>query len=81
MAALVAQEVTGTCWKVWIPQWIESGSDQRLANYTSVPPGTYTFRVQGATSRGPWSEPGAIVRIEIFIRGGRCSGFSPQWPF
>ena len=45
--------------------WHEVGSDQRIANYTTLPVGTYTFEVQGATSRGPWSEPGVRLRIDI----------------
>jgi len=46
-------------------QWHEVGSDQRTASYTTLPAGTYIFHVQGATSRGTWSEPGAKLRIEI----------------
>jgi ligand-binding sensor domain-containing protein/signal transduction histidine kinase len=45
--------------------WHEVGSDRRVANYTTLPAGMYTFEVQGATSRGPWSEPGARLQIEI----------------
>ncbi|HEX4165105.1 MAG TPA: two-component regulator propeller domain-containing protein, partial [Bryobacteraceae bacterium] len=45
--------------------WHEVGSDERLATYTTLPAGVYTFRVQGATSRGPWTEPGAQLSIEI----------------
>ena len=45
--------------------WHEVGSDERVANYTTLPAATYTFEVQGATSRGPWSEPGAMLRIQI----------------
>jgi signal transduction histidine kinase/ligand-binding sensor domain-containing protein len=45
--------------------WHEVGSDQRTARYTTLPASTYTFEVQGATSRGPWDEPGAKLRIEI----------------
>jgi ligand-binding sensor domain-containing protein/signal transduction histidine kinase len=45
--------------------WHEVGSDQRQASYTTLPPGSYEFRVQGATSRGPWSEPGRHVRVTI----------------
>jgi PAS domain S-box-containing protein len=45
--------------------WHEVGSDERLATYTTLPTGVYTFRVQGATSRGVWSEPGAVVLIQI----------------
>jgi signal transduction histidine kinase/ligand-binding sensor domain-containing protein len=45
--------------------WHEVGSDERQATYTTLPAGVYTFRVQAATSRGVWSEPGAAVLIEI----------------
>ena len=46
-------------------QWHEVGSSQRLVTYTTLPTGTYTFHVQGATSRGGWSEPGLELTIEI----------------
>jgi ligand-binding sensor domain-containing protein/signal transduction histidine kinase len=46
-------------------EWNEVGSDQRVATYTTLPPGVYTFRVQGATSSGPWSEPGIRLHINI----------------
>jgi len=45
--------------------WNEVGSDQRFASYTTLPAGIYTFRVQGASSSGAWTEPGAQLRIEI----------------
>ncbi len=45
--------------------WHKVGSDERLATYTTLPVGVYTFRAQGATSRGIWSDPGAAVLIEI----------------
>ncbi len=45
--------------------WHEAASDRRVASYTTLPPGSYEFRVQGATSRGPWSEPGVILPITI----------------
>jgi PAS domain S-box-containing protein len=45
--------------------WHEVGSNERLATYTTLPVGVYAFRVQGATSRGKWSDPGAAVMIEI----------------
>jgi len=47
------------------PDWNEVGSDRRQATYTTLPVGKYTFRVQGATSGGAWSEPGVAVSIEI----------------
>jgi signal transduction histidine kinase len=45
--------------------WHEVGSEQRLVNYTTLPAGVYRFRVQGATNRGPWSEPGVTLKIEV----------------
>ncbi|MDB6161521.1 MAG: Two component sensor histidine kinase [Gammaproteobacteria bacterium] len=45
--------------------WQEVGSDRRFASYTTLPPGVYNLRVQGATNRSPWSEPGASLRITV----------------
>jgi ligand-binding sensor domain-containing protein/signal transduction histidine kinase len=45
--------------------WQEVGSDRRYATYTTLPAGTYRLRVQGATLRGPWSEPGLALEITI----------------
>ncbi|MBV9678119.1 MAG: hypothetical protein JO185_17405, partial [Acidobacteriaceae bacterium] len=44
--------------------WHEVASDQRLASYTTLPVGKYTFEVEGATSHGRWSEP-ARLAIQI----------------
>ena len=44
--------------------WHEVGSDERLASYTTLPSGSYTFHVQSATSRGPWS-PDLALAIEV----------------
>ncbi len=46
-------------------EWHEVGSNQRSVTYTTLPARMYTFRVQGATSRGAWSEPGLELSIEI----------------
>ena len=46
-------------------QWTEVTSDRRVATYTTLPAGEYTFRVQGAAGRGPWSEPGRELRITV----------------
>jgi ligand-binding sensor domain-containing protein/signal transduction histidine kinase len=45
--------------------WHEVGGDRRVASYTTLPPGAYTFQVQAATNRGPWGEPGAALHITI----------------
>jgi len=45
-------------------EWIYSGN-RRLANYTDVPPGEYTFRVKGSNNDGYWNEVGVAVRVSI----------------
>ena len=34
-------------------EWTEVRSDQRVATYMALPPGSYSFQVQGATGHGP----------------------------
>jgi ligand-binding sensor domain-containing protein/signal transduction histidine kinase len=45
--------------------WYEVGSNNRRATYTTLPAGSYTFRVQAATARGAWSDPGTSLQIVI----------------
>jgi len=44
--------------------WIYAGN-RRLANYTGVPPGEYTFRVKGSNNDGYWNEEGTSVHLSI----------------
>jgi signal transduction histidine kinase/ligand-binding sensor domain-containing protein len=44
--------------------WREVGSDERVATYTTLPAGNYTFRLEAATSRGPWS-PDVMLAMKI----------------
>ena len=60
-------------------KWNEVGSDQRLASYTTLPAGTYMFHVQGASRRGPWSEPGAQLRIQILPAWWNTWWFRVLW--
>lgn len=46
-------------------EWISCGAEFRQANYTGIPPGTYTFRVKGSNNDGIWNENGASLRIII----------------
>jgi hypothetical protein len=62
-------------------QWHDVGSNQRVVTYTTLPTGTYTFRAQGATSRGTWSEPGLELTIAILPPGGPHGGsVGFAWP-
>ena len=44
--------------------WVEAGT-RRVAYYSLVPPGRYTFRVVAANADGVWSEVGASLRIVV----------------
>lgn len=44
--------------------WVQAGSN-RMANFTNLDPGTYTFRVKGSNNDGLWNEEGVAVSIII----------------
>jgi signal transduction histidine kinase len=44
--------------------WTEAGS-RRIAYYTNIPPGHYTFRVQAANNDGVWNTKGAALAFEL----------------
>jgi signal transduction histidine kinase/ligand-binding sensor domain-containing protein len=44
--------------------WIDAGT-RRLAYFSHVPPGAYTFRVIAANSDGVWNEQGATLKIIV----------------
>ncbi len=46
-------------------EWNEVGSDRRFVTYTALPPGQYTFRVQGSNDDGIWSEQQAALGISV----------------
>ncbi len=46
------------------PDWVQAGT-RRLASYTDLSPGDYTFRVKGSNNSGVWNEQGAAMRILI----------------
>lgn len=52
--------------------WIEAGT-RRSATYLHLPPGNYTFRVQGSNSRGIWSPHVATLNIKILPPWWRSS--------
>ncbi|MFT3910275.1 MAG: ATP-binding protein [Ferruginibacter sp.] len=44
--------------------WIEAGS-RRTATFLHLPPGNYTFKVQGSNSQGIWSDKIAELQITV----------------
>ena len=45
-------------------EWTDAGS-RRIAYYTNIPPGHYTFRVQAANNDGVWNTQGASLQFEL----------------
>jgi PAS domain S-box-containing protein len=44
--------------------WVDAGG-QRVAHYTNLPPGGYTFRVRAVSGEGVWNEEGAALAFSI----------------
>ena len=44
--------------------WVEAGT-KRLANYSYVPPGEYTFRVTACNNDGVWNDTGAALAFTV----------------
>jgi signal transduction histidine kinase/ligand-binding sensor domain-containing protein/CheY-like chemotaxis protein/HPt (histidine-containing phosphotransfer) domain-containing protein len=44
--------------------WVDAGI-RRIAYYTSLPPGTYTFRVTASNSDGVWNDTGANFQFTL----------------
>jgi len=45
--------------------WVYTSSKKRFATYTTLAPGSYTFRVKGSNNDGVWNEQGASMKIII----------------
>jgi len=46
-------------------RWIPVSAEHRLATFTGLPPGNYTFRVTGSNADGVWNGRGATLRITV----------------
>lgn len=44
--------------------WVEAGA-RRIAYFTNVPPGRYTFRVVASNNDGVWNEEGATLTLTV----------------
>ncbi|HLP01663.1 MAG TPA: two-component regulator propeller domain-containing protein, partial [Opitutaceae bacterium] len=47
------------------PDWRVAAPGARLASYTKLPPGEYTFRVKAANGDGVWNEVGTALRVVV----------------
>jgi len=46
-------------------QWNEVGGDQRVVNYTALPPGRYTFLVQATTGQSDWNSTQTVLDFKV----------------
>lgn len=49
----------------WDSDWMSAATDKRVAEYSYLPPGRYTFRVRACNSDGVWNETGASVALVV----------------
>jgi signal transduction histidine kinase len=52
----------------WDNDWINAPGDKRVAEYSYLPPGAYTFRVRACNSDGVWNEQGAAMALIMLPR-------------
>lgn len=45
--------------------WNYVGSDRRIATYTNLNPGNYTFKVKAANNEGVWNQTGTSIKLRI----------------
>jgi diguanylate cyclase (GGDEF)-like protein len=45
--------------------WNYVGSDRRIATYTNLNPGVYTFRVKASNNEGVWNQTGTSIKLRI----------------
>jgi ligand-binding sensor domain-containing protein/signal transduction histidine kinase len=77
--SLALLEADRTRFQYWLdgfdPGWIDAGS-QRLAHYTNVPAGRYTFRVRAKGSDGAWNESAGPLALVVRPRFWETAWFA-----
>ena len=49
----------------WEKDWVDAASSKRVAEYSYIPPGNYTFHVRACNSDGVWNETGASLALIV----------------
>ena len=49
----------------WDNDWVKAVGDKRVAEYSYIPPASYTFRVRACNSDGVWNEEGASFALVV----------------
>ncbi len=56
-------------------EWIYTDADNRIARYTTLAPGKYTFRVKGSNNDNVWNDEGIALRLIITPPFWQTAGF------
>ena len=49
----------------WEKDWQDAVNNKRVAEYSYIPPGDYTFHVRACNSDGVWNETGATILLNV----------------
>ena len=49
----------------WEDDWADTDNNKRVAEYSYIPPGSYTFHVRAANSDGVWNDTGASLALIV----------------
>jgi signal transduction histidine kinase len=49
----------------WEQEWQNPANDKRVAEYSYIPPGNYTFQVRASNSDGVWNDTGASLALIV----------------
>jgi len=49
----------------WEKDWVNEANSKRVAEYSYIPPGSYTFHVRACNSDGIWNEAGATLALTV----------------
>ena len=49
----------------WEKDWVDAANNKRVAEYSYIPPGSYTFQVRACNSDGVWNEAGAMLSLVV----------------
>ena len=49
----------------WDAEWVNADNDKRMASYSYLPPGSYTFHVRACNSDGTWNNDGASLAFIV----------------
>ena len=58
----------------WENDWVDAGA-RRVAEYSYIPPGDYTFHVRACNSDGVWNDTGAAIALTVLPHFWQCWWF------